>query len=57
MKKIMLAGKNNEKMKKVKKKKANSPMVSSMNNINDTSDRICNSVSMYQKEQQDELFP
>jgi hypothetical protein len=46
MKKIMLAGNKNEKMKKVKKKKANSPMESSMNDIYETSDRTCNSVSM-----------
>ena len=56
MKKIMLARNKNEKKTKVKKKKANSPMESSMNNIYDTSDRICNSASMYRKEQQDEFF-
>jgi len=56
LKKIMQAGNKNEKKKKVEKKKANSPMDSSMNDIYETSDRICNSVSMYQKEQQDELF-
>ena len=50
---IMQAGNKNEKKKKVKKKKANSPMESSMNDIYETSDRICNSVSMYRKEQQD----
>ena len=49
MKKIMLAGKKNEKKrKKVKKnKKANSPMDSSFNDMYKTSDRICNSVSIY----------
>ena len=60
MMKIMLARKNNElkRKKKVKKKKknGNSPMDSSLSGIHETSVRICNSVSMYRKEEQDKFF-
>jgi hypothetical protein len=43
------------KKKVKKKKKGNSPMDSSLSDIYETSDRICNSVSMYRKEQQDKF--